>query len=179
MHPITRLLLAATLPLALGACSAGMAGYPSLAQRPAERAYATVPPAAPAPAPVAATPDPAVIARLARLRSDAERAHQAFVRQAEEAERLAGAPLARQVGSEAWAAANTAVAALSAARSQTAVPLADLDSLQGAHAVDAAAAQTGVAAATFAAVVEADRAVSAMVAMEDARIAALKAMVGE
>jgi hypothetical protein len=153
-----------------------MAAYPSIAQRPAERAFAQGPSA---PAPMApGNPDPAVLRQLATLRAEVAQAKAQFDGKAQAAERLASAARDSGVGSEAWAAATTALAALDSARSQTAVPMGDLDALQVHSAVSAAQSNDAQGAATYGAVAEADRDVADILKNEDARIAALHRQLG-
>ena len=166
---------AVTLVLALGACSGG-GNFPSLAQRPAELAFAQSTAAAPAPA-APGTPDAAMLRRIAALRADAETANANFTRRAEEADHLAAAAHGTAVGSEAWAAATTALGGLDSARSDISLVLANLDALRNSTAVSSAQGNTPADQATYTAVAEADSAVAAMVAQEDARIAALHKMV--
>lgn len=112
----TRLFIAAAPAVLLAGCAAMDEGYPSLAPRPVEKT-SFAEPAAPPPAPAA--PDPALDARLA----EAVRARTAAVRDfdaaATRAEARARAARGAAVGSEAWIAAQTA--------------LAELDSLRAAH----------------------------------------------
>jgi hypothetical protein len=82
------------------------------------------------------------------------------------------------VGSEAWAAVTTALAALDSARSETAVPLGDLDALQVRTAVSSAQSNSAQGGATYAAVADANREVTEIVKSEDARIAALRSLLG-
>jgi len=164
------------LPLALAGCNAGMAGYPSLAQRPAERAFAQTTAATPAPV-TPASAEPATLHQIALLRADATRAGTSFAHDAQEAGRLTAAAHGTDIGSEAWAAATVAMAALDSARSDTALALADLDALRVKTAVTAAASNDSRGQATYAAVTEVDSAVAVILGGEDARIAALhKAM---
>lgn len=164
------------LAFMLAGCG-GAYRYPSLAQRPAERAFveeaATPAPTTPQ-APDSATPDSATVSHVESLRADAARAAQEFAHRAQEAEHLGKAAQGTGVGSEAWAAATTAMAALDSARSDTALPLADLDALMIATAVSAAQSNDARGAATYAMISRADADVAAMLADEDARIAALR-----
>ena len=162
--------------MALAGCGGGMAGYPSLAQRPAERAFAQPPLAAAPPAP--GTVDPAIMHQIDTLRAQAARAADQFNHKAQVADRLATAAHGSGVGSEAWAAATTALAALDSARSETAVPLGDLDALQVRTAVSSAQSNSAQGDATYAAVADANREVTEIVKSEDARIAALRSLLG-
>jgi hypothetical protein len=157
--------------LACAACSTG-AGYPSLAQRPADVAFANGPaPAAPVAPGVA---DPAVLRTLARMRAEAMRAHTAFVRSAEAAAHPIEAAHGQPAESEAASAATVALAALDSAHGQTRLALADLDALQARAALAAGAGTDASAQATYAAVAQADADVAALVNAEAAQIAALR-----
>lgn len=122
-RPFAALLLSATL-----AACASSGDYPSLAQRPAERAQGSF---AADPVEVAPAPPPApsadLVARLAALRRDAAGHHAQFMAGLPSARRLAAA--AGPSGSDSWASAEVALADLDSLRSQTAVALADLDAL--------------------------------------------------
>ena len=160
------------LVLACAGCSGG-GGFPSLAQRPAEIAFAAGPPPV---APVApGVADPAVLRTMAALCTAAAHAHQGFARGAQSAAHLANAAKAQPIGSEAWAAATTALGALDSAHGESSLVLANLDALQAHTALGAAASNDPSDQATFAAVSEADRAVAAIVRDEGAQIAALHA----
>ncbi|MXO76243.1 hypothetical protein GRI40_13580 [Altererythrobacter aerius] len=111
----------------LGAC-ASSGDYPSLAQRPAERASGTFgPPADPAPPVAEPAPSADLVARLDTLMRDAQSIHAEFIRSAPAAERLARG--AGSTGSDSWAAAQVALADLDSLRSRAAVALAELDIL--------------------------------------------------
>lgn len=111
----------------LGACAAS-GDYPSLAQRPAERAQGTFTTDAAEPAPPSpALPSADLAARLAELSRQAESAHGEFRRAAPSAERLARSAGAR--GSDSWASAEVALSDLDSIRSRAAIALADLDTL--------------------------------------------------
>lgn len=123
----------ALLGLALAALLAGCASddrYPSLALRDAERAegsfepvIADIPTPQPSPLP-AATEN-----RLAGLVTAARESHAAFVAALPSARRAVAAGANGGVTSDAWAAAQVALADLDTKRSATAVPLGDLDLL--------------------------------------------------
>jgi hypothetical protein len=94
--------------------------------RPAPRISGTLPP----PAPYVPPPTPpAVSNRLAQLAADAASAHRAFEAEAPRARAAANAARGGAVGSEAWAAAQVALAGLESARSRAMIALADLDRL--------------------------------------------------
>ncbi|WP_353229758.1 hypothetical protein [Novosphingobium sp.] len=166
-------MLTLAMTLALAGCNGGAATFPSLAERPAERAFAQSGMSPPPPLQSPATPDAATIRQINALRSDATRAHEIFLQAVADATRLAAAAHGSEVGSEAWAVATVALATLDSARSQSALPLADLDALMVATAVTAAQANDAAGSATYGAVAEADHAVAALIRAEDERIAAL------
>jgi len=170
-----RSLSALTLVLVLAACH-GADNFPSLAQRPAELAFAQGAPAAPPPG--TGTADAATLRQIAALRADAAHAHESFSRRAEEAEHLAAAVRGTAVGSEAWAAATTAQGALDSARNDMALVLANLDALRARTAVAAADSNTASGQATYVAVADADSAVAGLMADEEARIASLHKVLG-
>lgn len=177
--PIPSLYATATVlagALALAACSHGGADpYPSLAQRPAERVFAAPAPAAPAaPGPA----DPALLARLSTIEAAATTANAEFERAAQAARDAVAQARGMAEGSEAWAGATVTLAALDSARSATAQALADCDSLMAAHALTAAASASAREQAGYAAIVSSDSRVAALVAHEDATIAALHASGG-
>lgn len=116
-------------PLLLDAC-ASVDSYPSLAARPAERAYGTAPVATaspvPTPAPMVASDSPLAV-RIAAARKAADLAHERFRKGEPAAERLtAGSPAPQSDG---WSQAQVAVSELIAARTQASGALADLDRL--------------------------------------------------
>jgi hypothetical protein len=128
--------LAFPLIAALGAVSlaAGCAAdgpYPSLAQRPAERAYAEERDA-PDPPPPYYPDDPTLAAKLQPLVDQAEAGRGAF-----DAAYSAAAPLVAKAGasgSDSWIVAQQAVSRVTAAQAQTTRALADLDQLAVAQA---------------------------------------------
>jgi len=157
--------LAAALLLSglLAGCVAGPSGdFPSLAVRDAERLAGTLRPVQPY---VAPPPGPATLQQLGALESEAGEAHAAFLAEASRASSIVEAARGADSGSEAWARAEVALASLAAARSRTMVPLADLDGLHVAAAVEGQSLDS-IAAARDAA--------EAQVAAEDAAIARLK-----
>ena len=124
--------LSASLPLLSGlvllsAC-ASTANYPSLALRPAERAYGTAPvaaPSAPATQLPSVAPGSSLGTRIAAAQKAAAVAHERFAKGQPAAERLtAGSPAPQSDG---WSLAQVAVSELIAARTQTSGALADLD----------------------------------------------------
>ena len=114
--------------LALSACNADRSRYPSLAIRPAERAFGTHQQPAPAPAAgVAATQD--LPARVAALREKATASHARFTAQQAAATKLIDAAKGSAPGTEAWSRAAIALAGLSSARGEGMIALSDLDRL--------------------------------------------------
>jgi hypothetical protein len=103
------------------------------------------------------------------LREVARAAHARFGKQQGDAARLVAAARGSAAGTEAWARAAVALAALASARSEGMVVLADLDRLQIAATEQAA---TGPAA-DLAAVSPAHREVEAMLREEDQTVTAL------
>lgn len=153
--------------MVLAAC-ASTGDYPSLAQRPVERAGGTfatgTPPAVLAPPPA---PSADLLARLAELQRDAASLHAQFVDATPAANRLAAAAGAK--ASDSWASAQVALADLDSLRSRVAVSLADLDSLW----VDA-----NVEGGPREAIGSARDSVQALVAQEDELLARLRSRVG-
>ena len=127
------------LALALTALVAGCTGpgtYPSLAIRPAERAYGEGRPVEPAAqagqsqagdTPV--SPDAPVAGQIAALRANAAAAHRRFLDRKPEADRLTAAARRGAAGGEAWSVAQVALARLESARNDTSIALADLDAM--------------------------------------------------
>ncbi|WP_295639425.1 hypothetical protein [Novosphingobium sp.] len=160
----------ATVPLLAGlvllsAC-ASVDSYPSLARRPAERAYGTASVATPV---VTATPAPSVephsplAVRIAAARQAAALAHERFGKGQPAAERLtAGSPAPQSDG---WSLAQVAVSELIAARAQTSGALADLDHML------VETAQVDPAAPALDTIGAARSEVSALVSEEDAAVA--------
>jgi hypothetical protein len=124
---ITRILFAMVPAAMLGACATS-GDYPSLDQRPAERAEGSFATEAVDVAPLPQAPPSAdLVVRLANLEKQATAIHAEFRAATPAAERLASASGA--TGSDSWAAAQVALADLDSLRSQVAVALADLDAL--------------------------------------------------
>ena len=153
--------------LALLPACASVDSYPSLAQRPAERAYGSAPVSTPdsvtTPPPVA--PDGPLALRIAGAQQAAAEAHQRFAKGQPAAERLtAGSPAPQSDG---WSLAQVAVSELIAARTQTSGALADLDHMlvEAAEADPAAPALDMIGAAR--------ERVGALVGEEDAMLARL------
>ena len=155
------------LVMPLAACAGGSADYPSLAVRDAERVEGTFEPAPapePSPSPPPVQPSPDLLQRLALLRTAAASAHQAFLETAPGTRRAVEAAHGTGVESKSWAAAQVALADLDSARSQTAVPLGDLE-LMFANAALAFELREPIA--------DTRSDVAAMVAQEDAILAEL------
>ncbi|MEA3063443.1 MAG: hypothetical protein QOJ94_3224 [Sphingomonadales bacterium] len=123
MAPLPRLFLLAATLLAAGGC-AEKGTFPSLAQRPAERAYEAERDAVLPPAP-ARPDDPAVTRRIAELVAEAEAGQAEFERSAGPAR--AAVAKGGAVNSDSWIEAEQAVSRVSAAGARTGRALADLD----------------------------------------------------
>ena len=154
--------------LALTACNADRSRFPSLAIRPAERAYGAGQQAAPT-----ALPGPAAIAdlpgRVAALRQTASASHARFTAQQGMAASLVNAARGSAPGTEAWSRAAIALASLTSARGEGMVALSDLDRLL-ITATEAAAVGPD---SDLKVVAPAHGAVAALLAEEDRTIAAL------
>lgn len=163
--------------LALAACNADRSRFPSLAVRPAERAYGTGQPASATPVlPLTASvPGSAdLAARVAALRGAAITAHARFQQQRGAATRLIEAAKGTAPGSDAWSSAAIALAGLTSARGQGMVALADLDRLLIAATEQAAIGPD----ADLRTVTPAHREVGDLMAQEDRAIAALSSALG-
>lgn len=120
---------------ALSACASDAASYPSLARRPAERVTGSAPVVVPSPE----APPPASAATLGKLDSllaEARAADRTFRDKQAAARSLIGAAAGSAMGSEAWSVASVALSELESARSQTALPMAELDALYVRAVVD-------------------------------------------
>jgi hypothetical protein len=116
----------------LAGCATPGDKYPSLAIRDVERAQGQFEPTPATPLdvpPVTAPLTGPVADRLAALGMAATASHKAFLASAPTATRLANAAAGSDIGSNAWAAAQVALADLDSARSATAIALGDLDAL--------------------------------------------------
>lgn len=153
----------------LTACAnTGDAGFPSLATRPGERVSGTL---TPAPAPARPPATAATGTRLSSLKASALAAHRRFADLRGRAEQLSAAARGAAVASEAWSVAQVAVAELESARSETAVALADLNSLY----IDAAAASVPTGGSgDLDAIAAAREDVTGWLAADDAVLAALR-----
>ena len=153
----------------LAGCAAAKDEYPSLQIRDVERAQGqfTPTPAAPLDVPPVPVAIPGTLAeQLATLGQQAQASHQAFLKQVPATSRLADAARGSAIGSDAWASAQVALASLDSARSNTAISLADLDTIQISR----------VTASENTAAVDAVRAqVLALVKQEDDTLAELRA----
>lgn len=168
-----RLAVPVMVLLALGACNADRSRFPSLAIRPAERAYGSGPLAAPAPASSAsATAD--LPARVAALREKAAASHARFTAQQAEATTLVGAARGATPGTDAWSRAAIALAGLTSARGEGMVALSDLDRLLIAATETAATGPDD----DLKVVAPAHRAVAELLGEEDRTIAALGEKLG-
>lgn len=169
------LALALTVPTALMLAGCAHGGrFPSLAERPAERSFASARP--PAPIVPESPPQATTLSRIGDLRREAESAGSKFTEQEGATRRAIAAATDSRPGSEPWAAATIALASLESLRSDTIRPLADLDRLviaTSGEAVDQGASDNGDTHAAR----EADEAVAALIAHEDETIASLRARI--
>jgi len=112
----------------LAACASAQGDYPSLAIREGERVSGTLEPAAAQP--YVPPPTPAeVVGRLEQLSGEAAATHRDFLGAAPGISRTVSAARGSEVGSEAWAQAQVALANLDSIRSRAMIALADLDRL--------------------------------------------------
>ncbi|MGI8942683.1 MAG: hypothetical protein ACR2FJ_00330 [Qipengyuania sp.] len=124
----------------LAGCASAEGQYPSLAVRDVERVQGRFEPIESAPLDV---PEVQVDlaggldARLASLLTQARAAHEEFVASTPAAANRAAAASGAAIGSDAWAAAQVALADLDSIRSRTAIALGDLDILYIAASVQA------------------------------------------
>ncbi|WP_088311536.1 hypothetical protein [Novosphingobium sp. B 225] len=149
----------------LSACASDAASYPSLARRPVERVTGSAPVVTPSPE----APAPASSATLGKLDSllgEARAADRKFRDKQAAARGLVSAAAGSAMGSEAWSVATIALSELESARSQTALPMAELDALYVSAVVD------GQSAGEIAA---ARNTVQGLLSDESAAIDALKA----
>lgn len=153
---------------ALSACASDAASYPSLARRPVERVTGSAPVVEPSPT-VIPPANPQMLGRLDSLLADARAADHAFRDKQAAARSLISAAAGSAMGSEAWSVASVALSELESARSQTALPMAELDALYVQAVVD------GQPAGEIAA---ARNTVQGLLSDESAVIDALKAKLG-
>lgn len=145
--------------------------YPSLATRDIERAEGTFEPVETAQLevpPVEVDRGANLAERLAALVEQARDAHAGFVEAIPGAEKRVSSAAGSSVGSDAWAAAQVALADLDSARSTAAIALGDLDILFAATTVEAGDAGDIVAAR---------ESVIALVAKEDTVLERLRAQI--
>lgn len=156
----------------LAGCSgADPDGYPSLAIRPVERVQGTFEPVAVQQLdvpPVEVELTVSLDARLAALVGQAEQAHRTFMAAAPKAEGQVTAARQAEVGTDAWAIAQVALADLDSARSEAAVALGDLDILHAAGTLQAE---------DVSAIDAAREQVIALVTVEDATLERLRGVV--
>ncbi len=173
----TRTVAPILLLLALGACNADRSRFPSLAIRPAERAYGSGQPLTPTPPLPLTTQLSAgtnLATRVAALREAALAAHARFIEQQSAAAQLAQAARGAAPGTEAWSQATIALAGLESARSQGMIALADLDRMFiAATEVAATGPDTDLQTIT-----PAHHEIEALLGEEDRAIAALSDQIG-
>lgn len=113
----------------LGGCAGMSSDYPSLKIRDAERVQGTFEPV-PAQQAIEPAPAPADLpGRLASLGEQAQSAHADFMAAVPATEQAVAAAVGTNIDSNAWAAAQIALADLDAARSRVSLVLGDLDLL--------------------------------------------------
>lgn len=128
---------------ALAGCAGSGSGsgkYPSLAIRDIERVQGTFEPVGAEQLDVPKVEvaySGSLLDRLSALVGQAEDAHRVFTAAVPVAEQLANAANDAEIGSDAWASAQVALAGLDSARSDVAVALGELDILHAARAVQA------------------------------------------
>jgi len=123
------ILSALVIPLLLTGCGS-QDGFPSLARRDAERISGSAEPVTPSVQPMPETkPSPELETRLAQLVGDAKAAHENFLAQRDEVERIISANSGAVPASDGWSNAQVALASLEAARSEGPIALAELDRL--------------------------------------------------
>lgn len=163
IQPRPALLALSIAAASLAGCAKDTGEYPSLERRPIERAGAI---GAPTPPPPPAPLSPELSARLDTLAAQARAAHARFVDQLPAARRRIREGSRAPIGSDAWGDAQVALASLQSARSQTMLPLADLDLLLTERAAQERARDVTRIVATR-------DMVAALVAEEDAALGAL------
>jgi len=168
MPPANPFFIASSLALALTACAADTADYPSLARRSIEKGETGQTPT-PAPAAVPASPSPQDTTRLAALVEQARAAHQRFLGKQQRAVQTVAAGSGAAPGSESWAVASVALAELESERSSAMIALADLDQLYAA---------AGTEGRDTAAISAARDQVSGWIGDEDAVLADLRGRLG-
>lgn len=158
--------LFALLSLGVVDAQAAERPFPSLAKRPGESRDQAAPPA---PAPIEAAPsDPALVAEVAGLADKAAAADSAFQTQLPAGRQtVASAAQVAQPAGESWVAAQMAISRLDAARYDSVVALAGLDTLHVERLADEDAARATAAVATI------DPARERVLAMVDAQNDAL------
>lgn len=114
--------------LALAGCAKDDGVYPSLAIRDAERVSGVFQPVEAEPF-VPAPQGPETLDRVQRLRSEAQDTHKRFLAAAEKARGPVTAARGATNGAEQWSVAQVALADLTGIRSETMIPLAELDLL--------------------------------------------------
>jgi hypothetical protein len=165
-----RILLFASFPIMLAACTTREVPTPSLAPRAAEAIDPRIEPAA-APTPVQPV-DAALAEKLAGLVAQAIDGNTAFEAAASRAENLVASAGAAQ--SESWIAAQEALSQAVAARGETARALGDVDAM----AADSIAAKGTIGAADFAAIRAAADKIADIDHRQAARIGAMRTRLG-
>lgn len=130
MQRVPLTLFAAIIALQLVACTDGSGRYPTLEIRPGERvARSSVPAEGDSSLRSPPAPSAQLVQHLAQLQGQASTAHAGFLSAVPLSRELADAAGRAEVGSDAWASAQVALADLDSARSLSAIALGDLDIL--------------------------------------------------
>ena len=167
MNRSIALVLAILLPGLTSGCLEATDKYPSLAQRPIE----TRSEAEPEPAPVVVAPDAALDAKVAGYETAMAKNVSDFAAASARADTAAKAPGAQAVGSDSWVGAQAALAEIESLRGDMLGTLTDLEKL---------ATDRGEAGVPPYPALDAARAkAQAQLDMELAKIAAIKALLGE
>lgn len=172
-----RLAAPALALFALTACNADRSRFPSLAIRPAERAYGTGQPTAPTaslPLTTQLAGGADLAAHVGKLRDAARAAHGRFLEQQSPATRLIDAAKGAAPGTETWSRAAIALAGLTSARGEGMIALSDLDRLLIAATEKAATGPDD----DLKIVGPTHREVAALLAEEDRTVAALSDRLG-
>jgi hypothetical protein len=159
--------IALLLVLGLAGCTEAPGAYPSLALRPIESRTDAEPEVV---TPVA-TPDPALDRKIAAIGAKLSASDAAFSASAATAETAARVPAAQAVGSNEWVRAESALADLDSLRADTLGAVTDIDQLT---------AERGVAGdPPYPALDDARARAQAQLGAQQAKIAAIKAILGE
>jgi len=159
--------IALLLVLGLAGCTEAPGVYPSLALRPIESRTDAEPEVV---TPVA-TPDPALDKKIAAIGARLTASATAFAASADTAEKAARTPAAQAVGSDEWVRAESALADLDTSRVDTLGAVTDLDQLSSDRGV--------IGDPPYPALDDARAKAQAQLEAQQARITAIKAILGE